>query len=162
MSTPVRKKSLEFAGVRFTPEMIEVVEDGRITRRVYRDSVKRIELGYGFQTPRPKIQACVGVLLMIVGVLSGWDLAFRLVSGNKIRPYFYAMLMAFMVFGAWLLRDSARRGYFLLVTTQSSWEKLPFYSSAKSGEVDRFLKEASSELGYSVFGQTYMNPVGIV
>lgn len=138
----LEKNFLECSGVRFTPE------DGRIARRVPRMEVKKIELGYGFQAARPKIQACVGVLLMAVGVWAAWDLVYRLDQGNTIRPYYYAMLMACMVFGAWLLRDSARRGHFLLVTTQSSWEKLPFHSKTDSSEIDRFLKDASTKFGY--------------
>jgi len=153
MSVMLQKKSLECGGIRFTPEMIEVIEDGRVSRRLPRISVKRIDLGYGFQAARPKIQACVGVLLMIVGLLPAWDLAYRFEHGGTIRPYYYAMLMAFTVFGAWLLRDSVRRGYFLLVTTESSWEKLPFRSIAEPDKVDRFLQEANTELGYFVFGR---------
>ena len=150
----VQRKSLEFAGIRFTAEMIEVHEDGRIVRRVLRSTVKRLELGYGFQAARPKIQACVGVLLMIVGLLPVWDLTYRFEQGAIIRPYYYAMVMAFTVFGAWLLRDSVRRGYFLLVTTDTSWEKLPFYSKAKLDKVDRFLQAANTELGYVIFGRS--------
>jgi hypothetical protein len=56
--------------------------------------------------------------------------------------------MGFMVLGAWLMRDSARRGYFLLVTTHNGWEKLPFHLRAESGELDRFLKQVSIEFGY--------------
>lgn len=153
MSVLGQKKSLEFAGIRFSPNMIEVVEDGRSTRRIYRDSVKRIELGYGFQAPRPKIQACVGVVLMIVGLLPVWGLAYWFEHGGTIRPYYFAVVMAFAVFGAWLLRDSARRGYFLFITTENSWEKLPFHSISEPDKVDRFLQEANTELGYFVSGR---------
>lgn len=143
-----QKNYLQLAGIRFTPEMIEVVENGNIARRVFRSDIKALKLGHGFQTPRPIVQACTGVVLFAVGVQAARDLIYWLEQGNTVRPYYHLVLMGFMVLGAWLMRDSARRGYFLLITTHDSWEKLPFHSRAESGELDRFLKQVSIEFGY--------------
>jgi len=134
--------SIECCGIACIGDSICEVEDGRISLRVRIEEVKRIVLGYGFQSPHPILQTILALMLITVGLFAAYDFFEAMVGGGAFRKVGGKLeggLIAFGLIGVWLLAKVVNRGFYLDVFCSTGRRRLGFDDTGSREKVRDFL-----------------------
>ena len=143
--------SFERGNIRFTQDRVMELDRGHAVVRVSRGDIQRIALRWGFQAPRPLVQAVLGIGLLAVGcALLGLIIAELVTHGGRVVGRFLIGLVISGLLGIWLAMEAFRRGYYLEVTTKRGREKLRFDRGLSRHEIEDLLATVRAELGYEV------------
>jgi hypothetical protein len=144
--------SVQKGGVRFAAkELAEVDRQSRPVLRIARERIQGIHLRQGMQAARPVLQLAVGSFCLIVGcLLEGGLLWSWFREGGLLHLEMAGGFLCLAALGGWLAATALRRGYYLEVGTARGIEKLRIDRGLTAGEIESFLQEARSRLGYEV------------
>jgi hypothetical protein len=125
-------------GIVFINDSICEIDDGLIAIRLPITEVKRVVLGYGFQSPHPLLQMILGLVFIGMGVFAALAFLNFLIQGGTF-PRLGAGLIAFGFIGVWLLAKAVNRGFYLDVYSAQGRRRLGFDDEASPQKMKDFL-----------------------
>jgi len=139
------RMSLECCGIIIIDATLCEIDDGSIAIRVPITEVKRVVLGYGFQSPHPILQMILGLVFICMGVFAALAFLNFLVQGGAF-PKLGAGLIAFGFIGVWLVAKGINRGFYLDVISAQGRRRLGFDDEASPEKMRSFLPLLASTL----------------
>jgi hypothetical protein len=149
-------ESLEHGGIRFSTDLIAELDRGRSVIRIPREDVRRIALCWGFQAPRPFVQAVLGIGLLLAGIYILVRIIMELMAhGGQVVGRLLIGLVIVGLLGGWLLFEAFKRGYYLEVRTEKRTEKLRFNRRLSRAEIEEFVASVRSQMGWIIDTPSY-------
>lgn len=149
-------ESLEHGGIRFSTDLLAEVDRGHPVIRIPREDVRRIALRWGFQAPRPIVQAILGIGLLLAGVYILVKIILELMAhGGEVSGRLLIALVIVGLLGGWLFFEAFKRGYYLEVRTEKRAEKLRFNRRLSREEIEEFIASVRSQMGWIIDTPSY-------
>jgi len=144
-------ESLEHGGIRFSADLLAELDRGHPIIRIPREDVRRIALLWGFQAPRPVVQAVLGIGLLLAGIYILVKIILELMAhgGNVLGKLLIGLVIVGLL-GGWLFFEAFKRGYYLEVRTEKRVEKLRFDRRLSRDEIEEFIASVRSQMGWMI------------
>jgi hypothetical protein len=149
-------ESLEHGGIRFSADLLAELDRGHPVIRIPREDVQRIALRWGFQAPRPFVQAALGSGLLLAGLYILVKIILELMAhGGDVSGKLLIGLVIVGLLGGWLFSEAFKRGYYLEVRTEKRVEKLRFNRRLSRNEIEEFIASVQSQMGWIIDTPSY-------
>jgi hypothetical protein len=117
--------SLEYCGIACIDESICEVDYGNVSTRVPIPEVRRVTVGFGYQSPHPILLTAMGGILLVPGAWAVFHFIHWAIFRGAI-VWYEAGLIAFALAAIWLLAAARRRGFYLDVESVKGKRRLAF------------------------------------
>jgi len=140
---------LQCSGIACIDEDICEVDHGGVRVRVRIDDVRRLILGFGFQSVHPKLQNILGVSLLAPGAWSVFHLIHWALFGAPLS-LFQAALILCGFFGVALMFAARRRGLYLDIHSTTGIHRFAFHQTPSIHELHAFLDSLDQHLAVPI------------
>jgi hypothetical protein len=151
---------LECSGIACIGEEICELDHGGVRVRIAIDDVRRLTLGYGFQSMHPKLTNIFGAALLAPGAWALFHLIHWSVFGAPLS-IFQAGLILCGFFGVALMFAARRRGLYLDIDSTKGTHRFAFHTTPTIHELHAFLDSLDQHLAVPIFsdapGISYAN-----
>jgi hypothetical protein len=141
--------SLECSGIACVGESICEVSSGTVSARVDIEQVRRVTLGYGFQSSRRIRQTAFGLILLIPGIWGVFHLLHWAIFGGTLVAL-EGWLSGFILLGSLLVAAAQRRGLYLDVDTTQGPQRLAFSGTPSRPGLQAFLESLDQHLAVPI------------
>ena len=148
-------ESMILSTIEFSADSVSELDGHSKAVTISRDEIKGISLRYGYSAERPTVQAIVGTVLVLLGLVLGvYPVCGMLLTGEfpstpaALKPIAFAVPL--VLIGGYMFYTLLAKRFYLFVHTQSDKRKLVFRDKLSYGEVHAFLLNCNSTLGYGV------------
>ena len=120
------------------------------------ENIDRVLIKYGFSEERPIISVLVGLVLLIPGTGFGLlpliKIFLRMLRGELIYGNLWIMAFALplILIGLLYIKNAFRYGYYLKITNDGKYRKLPFGKSVNETDVYKFVKDCGRTYKYNI------------
>jgi hypothetical protein len=142
-------ETIAYAGICFTPDCVIELEGQRPLVVVPRQEIKAIRLCYGFRARYPLLLAALGSGLIVLG-LSQVPVIVHWIHHGGVLHVVQVLLVVTALFGGFTVSQAFRRGYLLVVDACNGRQMLEFSGVSSPSELETFLGEVQSRLGYFI------------
>jgi hypothetical protein len=153
-------KSMVLSSIEFSSDSVSELDGHRKSVSIAKADIQDIFLRHGHTAERPITQAVVSIILILLGFIMGVYPLYGMVVRHDL-PFSYAALKLFafavpLVFiGGFYLRPLFANRFYLLVYTKTGERKLVFNDKLSLEEVQSFVMNCNSSLGYGARIETY-------
>lgn len=140
---------VELNGVRFEKDCISNIQDGRVFARMERDEVQSLTIVCGVLSHRPVLQVIVGALVALFALCATCWAIIELIQGDHPSRHMFASA-AVVPFGAWVIYDALKVGYYLRLEGRTKTLKFTFSRKTDLDRIRDLARQAHAELGYDV------------
>jgi hypothetical protein len=141
--------ALQCSGIACVEDDICEMDQDSVKVRVKIDDVRRLTLGYGFQTLHPKLQNIFGMVLLAPGAWGLYHLLHWAVFGGPLLIY-EAIPLGFAFVGLWLIATARRRGLYLDIDTTKGRHRFAFHQTPSLQELHAFLNSLDQHLAVPI------------
>jgi hypothetical protein len=152
---------MTLSSIQFSSDSVSELDQKKKSISIAKQDIKSISLKYGFIAERPIAQAIVSIGLIMLGLYLGfYPLYWTFVNNDlpsihddppaptRLKIFAYALPLIFI--GAYLLQRLFIKRFYLLVHTENDMRKLVFNDKHNSEEIQAFIMNCNSSLGYGV------------
>ena len=125
------------------------MDHGGVRVRVPIDNVRRLTLGFGFQSLHPKLQNYFGVALLAPGAWAIFHLLHWAIFGGPLIIY-QAILLLCGFFGVGLMITARRRGLYLDIDSTKGCQRFAFHQTPSLHELHEFLDSLDQHLAVPI------------
>ena len=125
------------------------MDHGGVRVRVPIDNVRRLTLGFGFQSLHPKLQNYFGVALLAPGAWAIFHLLHWAIFGGPLIIY-QAILLLCGFFGVGLMITARRRGLYLDIDSTKGRQRFAFHQTPSLHELHEFLDSLDQHLAVPI------------
>ena len=140
---------LQCSGIGCVDESICQMDHEAIRTRIPIDEVRRLTLGYGFQSLHPKFQNIVGVALLAPGAWAIFHLLHWALFSAPLNIYEAAMVLC-LFFGVALMITARRRGLYLDIDSTKGTHRFAFHETPSIHELHAFLDSLDQHLAVPI------------
>jgi len=140
---------LQCSGIACIEEDICEVDHGGVRVRVKIDDVRRLTLGFGFQSMHPRLQNAFGVGLLALGAWAVFHILHWAIFGGPLIIWEAAMILC-GIFGAALMFAARRRGLYLDIDTAQQRYRFAFHQTPSLHELHEFLDSLDQHLAVPI------------
>ena len=140
---------LECSGIACIGEEICEVDHGGVRVRIAIDDVRRLTLGFGFQSMHPRLQNLFGIALLAPGAWFIFHLLHWAIFGAALHLHEAALFLC-GVFGAALMFAARRRGLYIDVFSTKGTHRFAFHSTPSIHELHAFLDSLDQHLAVPI------------
>lgn len=140
---------LQCSGIACIDDDICEVDHGGIRVRVKIEDVRRLTLGYGFQSLHPKLQNIIGIALLAPGAWAVFHLLHWAFFGAPLN-IFEAGLILCSFFGGALIFAARQKGLYLDIDTTKGTHRFAFHETPSIHELHAFLDSLDQHLAVAI------------
>lgn len=140
---------LQCSGIACIEDDICEMDHGGVRVRVRIDDVRRLTLGYGFQSVHPKRQNMLGIALLAPGAWAVFHLLHWAIFGAPLIIYQAALLLCGF-FGIGLIVTARRRGLYLDIDTIKGTHRFAFHETPSLHQLHEFLDTLDQHLAVPI------------
>ena len=140
---------LQCSGIACIDDDICEVDHGGVRVRVRIDDVRRLTLGYGFQSLHPKLQNIFGLALLAPGAWAVFHLLHWGLFGAPLSLYQAALILC-AFFGVALIITSRRRGLYIDIHSTTGIHRFAFHQTPSIHELHAFLDSLDQHLAVPI------------
>jgi len=141
--------SLQCSGIACIEDDICEVDHGGIRVRVPIEDVRRLTLGFGFQSVHPKLQNMFGIALLAPGAWAVFHLLHWAIFGAPLS-LFQASLILCLFFGVALMFAARQRGLYLDIVSTKGTHRFAFHQTPSIHELHAFLDSLDQHLAVPI------------
>jgi hypothetical protein len=115
-----------------------------------------ISIEHGFSEERPILSILIGLLTLTLGIGFGLlpisRMLLRSINGAYVNGNMgiFAFSVPLLFIGGWFIVKTMRYSYFIKVATVQRTRKMPFGTSVQKTEIQSFIEDCNSTLGYNI------------
>ena len=140
---------LQCSGIACIDDDICELDHGGVRVRVKIEEVRKLTLGYGFQSLHPKLQNMVGVGLLAPGAWAVFHLLHWAIFGGPLIIWEAALILC-GIFGVALMFAARRRGLYLDVEGTKGTYRFAFHQTPSLHELHAFLDSLDQHLAVPI------------
>jgi hypothetical protein len=140
---------IEYNGVRFLPDRIELLGGGSPIASVKKEDVRHITARYMLQAERPLLQLIIGGVLLFFLLVLLYNIVLWHLYGGVLDAWTVYLTVIPGGLGGYLTWQALKRSHLLLVELDHTKRKFPFNKKVDQELLLRFLSEAG-KMGYDV------------
>jgi hypothetical protein len=149
-ATGREEASIEYGGIQISDTLMAELDGHRTLVAVKRSNIERATLHRGWQSQRPFILLLFGVGLLVIAVFPIRVVLHWLLEGGNLHVVWPFAAVFILVVALWVMYDSLRRGFSLVLEGPKGQQKLCFGRRAVRWEIEAFLDQAEQRFGYQV------------
>jgi len=151
---------IKLSTVRISQKGVAELDAGRESIFIPKEKIKSIHLLYGCGVQRPVVLIICALTLIVIPLYFFlpplWELFSSLASskehGGGRALQFFALPLALVPIGLWLLYSVFKKTFYLMIKTETENKKLVFHDTVSRAELYQFTEQANNDFGYSITG----------
>jgi len=140
---------LQCSGIACIDDDICEVDHGGVSVRVKIDDVRKLTLGYGFQSAHPKVRTIMGIGFLIPGAWAVFHLLHWAIFSAPLSIYQAGLILS-AFFGIALIVTARRRGLFIDIDSTKGTYRFAFHATPSLHELHAFLDSLDQHLAVPI------------